>query len=147
MNALHELQESHRVLALFNFSYIHLFTVFGCWEYNNRYNVLSENGDVLLSAKEESECWQRAFCANGRAFSMPLIDPQVCLTFCVIDMYCLIFSNITNISTEFNCIFTNSFSVWGNSDTIWTPIEIMLLLLSMLLSFADAGIYQIGNDN
>jgi len=50
--------------------------LFGCWEYNNRYNVLSENGDVLLSAKEESECWQRAFCANGRAFNMPLINPQ-----------------------------------------------------------------------
>ena len=90
--------------------------MFGCWEYNNRYNVLSENGDVLLSAKEESECWQRAFCANGRAFNMPLINPQVCFTCCVMDSYSLI--NITNTSIEYNGIFINSFSVWGNSDTI-----------------------------
>ena len=39
------------------------------------------------------------------------------------------------------------FSVWGNSDTIWTPIEIMLLLLRLLLSYTHAGIHQIGNDD
>ena len=51
--------------------------VFGCWEYNNKYNVLDQNGETLLSAKEQSECIQRAFCANARAFSMPLMNPQV----------------------------------------------------------------------
>jgi len=50
--------------------------LFGCWEYNNKYNVLGQSGETLLSAKEQSECIQRAFCANARAFSMPLMNPQ-----------------------------------------------------------------------
>ena len=56
-------------------------------------------------------------------------------------------SNINNTSIKYNLIFINSFSVWGDSNTVWTPIEIMLLLLRLLLSYTHAGIHQIGNDD
>ena len=49
----------------------------GCWEYNNRYNLLDQNGAIVLSAKEQSHCMQRAFFNNIRAFSMPLVNPEV----------------------------------------------------------------------
>ena len=65
------------MIEYINVTFTPLTSVFGCWEYNNRYNVLDQNGTILLSAKEQSECYYRAFCNNIRPFSMPLINPQV----------------------------------------------------------------------
>ena len=69
--------KDNRIMNNIDIIYFLFSVVFGCWEYNNKYNVLDQNGDTLLSAKEQSECIQRAFCANARAFSMPLMNPQV----------------------------------------------------------------------
>ena len=46
----------------------------GLWEYKNHYQIKNEDGEVLLTAKEESECCERICCANARPFEMPVVD-------------------------------------------------------------------------
>ena len=58
-------------------SILYFSKVFGCWEYNNKYDLISQSGDILLNAKEQSECCERMCCANGRSFTMPFANPQV----------------------------------------------------------------------
>ena len=113
--------------------------VFGCWEYNNKYNVLGQSGETLLSAKEQSECIQRAFCANARAFSMPLMNPQVrCIILpCIILRY----SNALYLLHIFSIakIIYNVISDWRRSNTIRETTQALFLLFPVLLPVANAG--------
>ena len=92
---------NNRIMKNIYIIYFPFSVVFGCWEYNNKYNVLDQNGETLLSAKEQSECIQRAFCANARAFSMPLMNPQVrCIIMNINTIFLIIiavFKSILNV--------------------------------------------------
>ena len=55
---------------------ISFFEVLNCWEYQNKYKVIDENGDQLYFLKEESSCCSRWCCGQARALSVSFQDNQ-----------------------------------------------------------------------
>merc|ERR1712141_551180 len=47
-----------------------------CWEFQNKYKIIDENGDQLYFLKEESSCCMRWCCGQARALSVSFQDNQ-----------------------------------------------------------------------
>ena len=47
-----------------------------CWEYVNKYDVWDQDGNAVFFLKEESDCFMRMCCANGRALQVSFQDLQ-----------------------------------------------------------------------